>query len=74
MASLDKLLPLIDEIRNDGAFVLLKWDGERSSRVCSVVITRQDTDFVWRKDSDQISVALEEAIADYWVHHEKPAA
>lgn len=69
MTGLDDLLPLIEELRSEGAMVLLKWDAERATRVCSVVVTRQDTDFVWRKDTDMILETVVEAIADYKAHH-----
>ena len=32
---IDQFLPSIDEVRADGAVVLLKWDGERSSNRCT---------------------------------------
>jgi hypothetical protein len=57
-----------------GALVLLKWDHERSSHVCTVAITRQDTDFVRRRDTDQIAATLFEALTDYRSIHEKPNA
>nr|WP_312230743.1 hypothetical protein [Pseudomonas sp.] len=67
--SLDELIPEIEQIRSEGAIVLLKWDGERVSKHCTVVVTRQSTDWVWRKDTNNITDALLEAIADYRKHH-----
>ena len=66
---LDDLIPLIEQARQEGALVLLKWDGERSQRVCTVVITRKDTDYVWRADTDQIAQTLTQALAEYRAAH-----
>ena len=62
---IDQFLPSIDEVRADGAVVLLKWDGERSSNRCTVVITKVEADYVWRQDSDDMEKSLRTALADY---------
>ena len=62
---IDQFLPSIDEVRADGAMVLLKWDGERSSNRCTVVITKVEVDFVWRQDSDDMEQSLRTALAEY---------
>ena len=67
---IDSLIPQIEGLQAQGAVVALKWDGERSRACCTVVVTRQDTDYVWRKDSDDIASALAEALADYKVKHD----
>jgi hypothetical protein len=67
---LDELVPAIEEIRSTGAVVLLKWDGERAKNKCTVVVTRQDSDYVFREDSDDIAGSLARAIADYRSQHE----
>jgi len=67
---LDELLPLVESVQSHGALVLLKWDGERSSKRCTVVITQQSTDYVFRQDSDNIVASLQEALADYHAKHE----
>jgi len=51
--------------------VLLKWDGTRTRARCTVVVTRQDTDYVWRKDCDDIAATLAEALADYKAKHDR---
>ncbi|MEY4561357.1 MAG: hypothetical protein RLZZ618_634 [Pseudomonadota bacterium] len=66
---IDELIPLVEEVRAQGALVILKWDGERTHSVCTVVITRQDTDFVWRKDCNDVGATLAEALADYKAAH-----
>ncbi|MGH8109607.1 MAG: hypothetical protein ACREO1_12935 [Arenimonas sp.] len=71
--ALDALLPLIEEIRREGALVLLKWDGERTESVTTVLITRKDTNYVFHKDSNDAASALHEAILDYRKDHPRPA-
>ena len=66
---LDELILQVEQLRAEGAVVLLKWDGERSHAGCTVVVTRHDTDYVWRKDTDNIGVTLSEALFDYRAHH-----
>ena len=63
--TLDELVPQIDKIRIEGAIVLLKWDGARTENPCTVIVTRHDTDYIWRKDSDTIEGILEEALSAY---------
>ena len=66
---IDPLVPAIEALQAQGAIVLLKWDGERTSKRCTVVVTRQDTDYVWRKDCDEIAPTLAEALAEYKAAH-----
>jgi len=67
---LDELVPKIEAIQSAGAVVLLKWDGERRQKRCTVVVTRQDTDYVFREDSDDIVASLVRALADYRARQE----
>ena len=69
MYMLDELIPHVEEVQAEGAVVLLKWDGERSPVGCSVVVTRQNTNYVWRKDTDDIVATLAEALVDYRARH-----
>ncbi len=48
--------------------IVLKWDGDRDRNVSTVVITHQESDFVWRKDCDNVVAALHEAIAAFDAH------
>ena len=66
---LDELIPQIEQLQAEGAIVLLKWDGQRRTNQTTVVVTRQDTDFVWRKDSDNLGLALQEALLEYRAAH-----
>jgi len=62
---IDTLIPQIEQMQAEGAVVLLKWDGERTSNRCTVVVTRMDTDYVWRKDCENIGETLREALLAY---------
>ena len=66
---IDALIPQIEEARSEGALVILKWDGERTHNQCTVVVTRQDTDYVWRKDCVDIASTLAEAMSEYRESH-----
>ena len=61
--SIDALLPEIERMRGEGAIVLLKWDGERTADVTTIVITRGE--YFFRTDSDDIERTLRKGIADY---------
>jgi hypothetical protein len=67
--SIDEWQEAIDAARAEGAVVILKWDGERASNACTVLITRNDTDYAWRADTDDLPSALEKALQDYRRHH-----
>jgi hypothetical protein len=67
---IDSFIHQIEDVQEQGAVVLLKWDGERLSLRCTVVITRKDTDYVWRKDCDDITAGLAEALHDYKEKHD----
>jgi hypothetical protein len=59
----------IENVQSDGGTVLVKWDGVRKRLRCTVVISRADTDFVWRKDCDDIDETLREGLAAYSAAH-----
>lgn len=66
---LDKHTAEIEALRDEGAVILIKWDGLRTLLRQTLVVTRPDTDYVWRKDCDDIDKALQEAIEDYRKAH-----
>ena len=66
---LDDLIPLIEQARHEGAIVLLKWDGARRQLPCTVAITRTDTDYMWRQDTEHLVQTLTQALAEYRVAH-----
>ena len=67
--SIDEWQEAIDAVQAEGAVVLLKWDGQRDSDACTVLITRQDTDYAWRADTDDLPSALARGLQDYRRHH-----
>ena len=66
---IDKYLEEIQKMRDQGASVIIKWDGERSQLQQTVAVSRPDTDYVWRKDCDDLGMTLLEAITDYKIAH-----
>lgn len=56
-------------MRDEGAVILVKWDGGRDHLCQTVVVTRSDTDYVWRKDCDDLGNTLREAITAYQAVH-----
>ncbi|MGV3756226.1 MAG: hypothetical protein ACO1QS_12660 [Verrucomicrobiota bacterium] len=66
---IDKFIPTIEQISAEGAVVVVKWDGERHNKRCTVLITRLDHDYVWHTDTDDLAGALQSALSDYRVHH-----
>jgi hypothetical protein len=61
--SLDALVPEIEALREQGAVIMLKWDGERTSNRCTVVVSWPAGNDFWRKDGDDIVGMLREALA-----------
>jgi len=64
--SLDAILPDIEQVRADGGFVFLKWDGERTSHRITVIVENPGTEFIFRKDTDDLVATVVEGIAMYW--------
>jgi hypothetical protein len=67
---IDQWLEQIEQLRKAGAVVVLKWDGERSTDPYTVVISRANTDFVFRRDTTDLSGAVRDAIAAFRAHSE----
>ena len=68
---IDEYLEDIQRMRDDGAFVIIKWDGERTRLRQTVAVNRPDTDYVWRKDCDDLASTVREAIVDYKSAHDR---
>lgn len=66
---IDEYIKEIQKMRDDGAIVIIKWDGERVNLHQTVVVSRPDTDYVWRKDCDDLASTLLEALLDYKSAH-----
>ena len=63
---LDRWLDDLERIRARGAVVLIKFDGERTSRTCTFLITHATTGFSYRRDTDDLDSAIAEGLAAYW--------
>jgi len=66
---LDKLVPQIERAAAAGAVVVLKWDGKRAERPCTVVLTHESTGFTWRQDSDDMVTSLRLVLDEYNAAH-----
>lgn len=66
---IDPFITQVLAAQSEGATILIKWDGERQQGKCTVMVSRGDTDYVWRRDTDDISAALAEALAHYRAAH-----
>ena len=69
---IDEWFESIEQLRQAGAVVVLKWDGGRSADPYTVVVTRADTDFVFHRDAADLPSAIRDGIAAYRAAH--PAA
>lgn len=66
---IDEYIEEIQRMRDDDAFVIIKWDGERTRLQQTVAVNRSDTDYVWRKDCDDLAGTLREAVLAYKSAH-----
>lgn len=66
---IDPLIPAVSQAQSEGAVVLLKWDGERDTGGCTVVILRSDTGYSFRQDGSDMAAVLAKALADYRYGH-----
>ena len=67
---IDEWVEQIEQLRQAGAVVLLKWDGLRTADPYTVVVTRADTDFVFRRDTADLVSAIRDGIAAYRAAHQ----
>ena len=63
--ALENLLSDLEKIESDGAVIVIKWDGERTVNKRTVVVTKHEGGYSFRRDSDDVPRALQEAINDY---------
>ena len=60
------LLDEIEEARRRGAVFILKWDGERSERIYTVILTHHEKQFMFRADTDDMMTTAREALEQFW--------
>jgi hypothetical protein len=70
---IDEWLDQFEMLRRAGAVVVLKWDGGRQANPYTVVITRAETDFVFRRDAGDLGRAIADGIAAYDAAHPEAA-
>ena len=63
---IDELIAEIERARQVGAVVVLKWDGERTSDIGTVIVSHQASNFTFRRDTDDIFTGLSEGLAEFW--------
>lgn len=66
---IDPLIPAVSQAQSEGAVVVLKWDGERDTGGCTVVILRSDTGYSYRQDGNDMVALLDKALVDYQSAH-----
>jgi hypothetical protein len=66
---IDQWLEQFEQLRRAGAIVLLKWDGQRTADPYTVVVTRADSDFIFRRDTADFVSAIRDGIAAYREAH-----
>ena len=62
---LNRYLPELERLETDGAIILLKWDGERKHQKKTVVISKPGTEYLFRRDTDDLEESIKEGVADY---------
>ncbi len=62
---LELYLRELDRLQEEGAFVFIKWDGERTENSKTVLIERPGTDYRFRRDTDDLLGAIKAGVADY---------
>ena len=63
--TIDNLSDELERMESEGAVIVVKWDGERSKNRRTVVVIRADTNYTFRRDTDDIAAALRDAIEEY---------
>ena len=69
--NLNEFLPDLERLENDGAVILLKWDGKRELKKKSVVILKPETDYQFRIDTDDLTDGIRKGLDDYDEAHRK---
>ncbi len=71
---LDEWLDEFEALRRMKAVIVVKWDGEREAHPFTFLITRRDTDFVFRSDTNDLAAAIAEGVAKFRMAHPDSAA
>lgn len=63
--NLEESLHEIDRLQDDGALVFIKWDGERERNKKTVLIEKPGTDYLLRRDTDDLISTIRDGVSDY---------
>jgi hypothetical protein len=59
---MNNLFGKIEELESKGFVFIIKWDGERSKDKRTVIVSKNGSDFFYRKDGDDLIKMVEECI------------
>lgn len=59
---MNELFNQIEELEQNGFVFVIKWDGERTSGKKTVFVSKNDCDFFYRKDGDNLFELVKECI------------
>ena len=62
---INKYILELDRLQEDGALIFIKWDGERNSNRKTVLIEKPGIDYLFRRDTDNLTETIKDGIADY---------
>lgn len=62
---INAILPAIERMHQQGAVVVIKWDGERASRKLTLLVSRSATGYTYRDDGDSLAQMWGGALNDY---------
>jgi hypothetical protein len=68
----EQLVQIFDDLERKGWVCLLKWDGERTSKTKTVVVSHASADKVFRGDFNDFEQALEHL--QNWLRKQEPAS
>lgn len=57
-----ELLQEVQRLEDEGYLVYIKWDGERSTRKKTIIISKEENEVFIRRDADDLWESLDSAI------------
>ena len=65
ISGVDVFLPLLERMKQEGAVVLLKWDGERSTNYYTALASKPKDEEFFRLDGPSAEVVLASVVVSY---------